>query len=87
MGWEDCHLHNFSAGRTELSEKVVLSRVFSQAGDKILYIYDFGDGWGHEVKLVARVSGADQPVPSCTNGKLAGPPEDCGGVRLGASGL
>lgn len=81
MGWEDCHLHNFSAGRAELSGKVALSQIFSRAGAKILYTYDFGDRWSHEVKLVGHSNAAEETsVPSCTDGKLACPPEDCGGV-------
>ncbi len=81
MGWEDYHLHDFSAGRTKLSEKIALGQVFSKVGAKVLYTYDYGDSWDHEVKLVARLSAAEEtPVPSCTAGNLAGPPEDCGGV-------
>lgn len=81
MGWEDYHLHDFSSGRTKLSEKVALGQVFCKVGAKVLYTYDYGDSWDHEVKLVGRLSASEEtPVPSCIDGQLAGPPEDCGGV-------
>ena len=81
MGWEDYHGHDFSSGRTKLSEKVALGQVFCKVGGKVLYTYDYGDSWDHEVKLVGRLSAAEEtPVPLCTDGNLAGPPEDCGGV-------
>lgn len=81
MGWEDYHVHDFSSGRTKLSEKVALGQVFCKVGAKVLYTYDYGDSWEHEVKLVGRLSTNEEtPVPSCIDGQLAGPPEDCGGV-------
>lgn len=81
MGWEDYHLHDFSSGRTKMSEKIALGQVFCKVGAKLLYTYDYGDSWDHEVKLVGRVSAAEEtPLPSCTDGQLACPPEDCGGV-------
>ncbi len=43
-------------------------------------LYDFGDGWDHEVvveRIVARETG--QPLPCCLGGERARPPEDCGG--------
>ncbi len=42
-----------------------------------LYVYDFGDGWEHHVKLKRTVeSGAWRELLA---GARAGPPEDCGG--------
>jgi hypothetical protein len=45
-----------------------------------LYIYDFGDGWEHEIRFL----GLDErplrtSYPRCTGGARACPPEDCGG--------
>lgn len=50
-------------------------------GDKFRYVYDFGDDWDHDVhveKTLAR-SEVDE-VPTCTAGRRACPPEDCGGT-------
>jgi len=54
---------------------------FSEAGDRMLYEYDFGDSWEHDITLLAiehRIKG--QKYPQCLAGERACPPEDCGGV-------
>ena len=49
-------------------------------GDRLTYLYDFGDGWRHEVRI-EKVLPATRPLlTTCTAGKRAAPPEDCGGV-------
>jgi len=48
---------------------------------KLIYDYDFGDGWDHQIEVVKigpPAQGIDYPV--CLKGKLACPPEDCGGI-------
>ena len=53
----------------------------SAPGDHIVYEYDFGDSWTHDITLEAiepRVKG--QRYPQCIAGARACPPEDCGGV-------
>jgi len=42
---------------------------------QLVYLYDFGDGWTHDVELLG--PGADQP--GCVYGEGTCPPEDCGG--------
>lgn len=58
-----------------------LGGFFAKVGASAEYRYDFGDGWHHEVKLVA-ISPRQKGVkhPRCTAGERACPPEDCGGV-------
>jgi pRiA4b ORF-3-like protein len=73
MGWENSHMHAFSAGK-----KAQLSRVLSRAGDRIGYTYDFGDGWEHEILLEKTVAPVGRPT--CVAGRRHCPPEDCGGV-------
>ena len=81
MGWEDCHLHGFFQGRSALEPKTRLADVLGKVGAKLLYTYDYGDSWDHEVKLLAhRPLCEGEQVPGCTRGALACPPEDCGGV-------
>ena len=49
--------------------------------EKIVYEYDFGDGWEHDV-LLEKILPGDEKLksPICLAGKMACPPEDCGGV-------
>lgn len=95
MGWMDSHLHQFIAGRTfygvpdpefgldgmEDESKIRLDRLLAFEKDKIVYEYDFGDGWEHDI-LLEKILEPDAAVhyPVCMTGKRACPPEDCGGV-------
>lgn len=58
-----------------------VSTYMKHPGDAVDYLYDFGDGWEHTVKL-EKVLPADRagPYPRCVAGRRACPPEDCGGV-------
>ena len=49
-------------------------------GRRFDYLYDFGDGWQHDV-LVEQVlhPNLDELYPACVGGARACPPEDCGG--------
>jgi len=94
MGWGDCHLHLFAAGGIEYGtpdpeydfackneRNVRLDSVLRAPKDRMLYEYDFGDGWQHDVvleKIVPREP--DLRYPLVTGGKRACPPEDVGGV-------
>lgn len=62
--------------------KVALIQVAPQEGDKILYEYDFGDSWEHQVTVVKILDpdAAAAKVALCLDGARACPPEDCGGV-------
>ena len=54
--------------------------VLPRKGAKLLYQYDFGDGWEHLIKVVAiRPSEPGEKAPRCLDGERACPPEDCGG--------
>lgn len=47
---------------------------------RMMYEYDFGDFWEHEIRVEAREPGsADKFWPVCIDGARAGPPEDVGG--------
>lgn len=63
------------------NEKNKIAPYFSEPKAKMLYQYDFGDGWEHDIlleKILPRENGVDYPI--CLTGKRACPPEDCGGV-------
>lgn len=98
MGWENCHMHEFSVGRRRIgqpdpedrfmdappveSESAArLCDVLRRAGAKMIYTYDFGDGWEHSIVLEKRLP-LDQGTvyPICLDGRLACPPDDCGGI-------
>jgi hypothetical protein len=52
-----------------------------EPGERAAYLYDFGDGWEHELAfegIAARETG--RRYPRCSGGERACPPEDCGGV-------
>jgi hypothetical protein len=97
LGWTDSHLYLFEVGveptyfgDPELvedwadlrpSRTTKLSRVAPAAGAKVVYEYDLGDSWRHDIrveKVLPAHVGASYPM--CLAGKRACPPEDCGGV-------
>ncbi len=45
------------------------------------YVYDFGDDWVHEVKLLGLVTDKESFRRRLLGGERSGPPEDSGGVR------
>jgi hypothetical protein len=63
-------------------EDVRLDEVLAEPGDKLFYLYDFGDDWMHVIKLEA-VRPRDTSAPSavCIDGRRPGASEDCGGVH------
>jgi hypothetical protein len=62
-----------------LEDDVRLDQLVAEKDDELWYEYDFGDGWDHKL-VVEEV--LDEPLPSmrCAGGRMACPPEDCGGV-------
>ena len=61
--------------------KRLLKNFLGNPGDRIGYEYDFGDGWVHEIKLVAvHAQSSRLATALCLDGARACPPEDCGGV-------
>jgi hypothetical protein len=62
-------------------EDVRLDEVLTRPGDRLFYMYDFGDDWEHVIKLEATAP-RDNTAPRavCLDGRRDGPPEDCGGV-------
>lgn len=92
MGWFNSHLHMFVINGVRYSipdeddwepvndeREVTLAAVGK--GKKVLYVYDFGDSWDHEI-LVEKILPAEAGAvyPRCTAGRRACPPEDVGGI-------
>lgn len=65
----------------ENEDEIVINQVLPAAKTKMVYEYDFGDGWEHEVVLEKIVQAeAGVHYPRCLAGENACPPEDVGGV-------
>ena len=95
MGWEDCHLHQFSVGahkyevpdpedlyasKSRDERQVKLNTLVEKVGTEFGYLYDFGDGWGHGLKSEAiLLAEPGEQYLRCTSGARSGPPEDSGG--------
>ena len=62
-----------------------VSRFLKMDALPVLYTYDFGDEWQHEIQLEAsRPAESTQVIPCCLAGEGPCPPEDCGGPAGGA---
>jgi len=61
--------------------KIIISDLLKKEKDKIIYEYDFGDGWEHDIVLEKiETNVKDKYIPTCLTGKNNCPPEDCGGI-------
>lgn len=60
------------------ADQVRLDEVLAEPGDKLRYVYDYGDEWTLLFKVERVLPDADRP--RCTGGRGAPPPEDSGGV-------
>ena len=83
------HFANFGDGKQRIQvgwwqkseARVKLDKLLHNEKDSLVYAYDFGDGWEHQV-LLEKILHFDETVktPICIKGKLTCPPEDCGGI-------
>jgi hypothetical protein len=91
FGWTDSHLHRFEKdgkhwGVPEYDDlidesKVQLAKLLRAEGESMIYVYDFGDNWWHEVVLEKIIPAHDPlKVPVCLDGARRCPLEDVGGV-------
>ncbi|MFH1825367.1 MAG: plasmid pRiA4b ORF-3 family protein [Candidatus Firestonebacteria bacterium] len=96
MGWSNSHLHQFIYNGQFYSlpseddgddmeiidySKIKLSDLLENEKNKMIYEYDFGDGWEHEILLEKILPfEKDKRYPICLDGKRNCPPEDCGGI-------
>ena len=67
-------------GRNRDERRFTLASLIDSPRQKLLYEYDFGDGWEHEVVLEKILAAAPSQNPICLGGENACPPEDSGGL-------
>jgi len=96
MGWHGGHLHEFHIARCRYGipdeegwqeddplydERRYRLKGFVETGARrFTYLYDFGDGWEHTIKVEDLVvPDANRPRTRCIAGENACPPEDVGG--------
>lgn len=62
-------------------KKMKISDLLTKMKEKIIYEYDFGDSWEHEL-ILEKILPFDEKTkyPVCIAGEMNCPPEDCGGV-------
>lgn len=87
IGWTDSHLHQFVTPQATYGMVIPGEELWPEdqrdetdtrladLGTLFEYLYDFGDGWTHDVEVLGRGG----PTPGCVDGHGACPPEDCGG--------
>jgi hypothetical protein len=97
MGWSDLHTHRFLIGKvfyapslngefqTDTGERCeseyTLVTLENDMKWVFTYIYDFGDGWEHEIELEESIpAGQGVSHPVLLNGERACPPENVGGI-------
>jgi hypothetical protein len=94
MGWTDSHMHAFQPvgrqGNARSRQPAIernderrtrLDELLIKPKDRLLYEYDFGDRWQHEVLLEKmRDHSPGARYPWVLGGARACPPEDVGGV-------
>jgi Plasmid pRiA4b ORF-3-like protein len=94
MGWTDSHLYEFTAGGTGWgvpdadfgggpmpAAKTTLADLIKDTGARTIhYLYDFGDGWDHVIKI-ERIGESDPQAryPQLVTAQGRCPPEDVGG--------
>jgi len=94
MGWHSCHLHEFSDGvhrylpldaefpdSEALDDRKYKLRRLLKEGDRLRYVYDFGDSWEHVI-AVEKVEPSTITGTWCEvlDGARSCPPEDVGGI-------
>jgi hypothetical protein len=95
IGWTDSHLHRFEKdgkywgvpehdGDDDMEiideSRTTIDAVLTTPGDSVLYVYDFGDKWRHNVVLEKLLPASGTARPVCLAGERHCPPEDVGGM-------
>ncbi|WP_106496585.1 plasmid pRiA4b ORF-3 family protein [Lentibacillus sp. Marseille-P4043] len=55
----------------------ILADWLKKVNDKVMYLYDFGDNWMHEIVLMKKITAEkDTTYPRCVSARNVAPPED-----------
>jgi len=97
MGWRNSHLYEFSIDTLRFMDtrlvdedfedvtdvkSVMVEDVFPRVGAKAHYLYDFGDGWMHQLELMdINHLPQNELLPTFISAQSSCPPEDCGGIH------
>ncbi len=68
------------SGRQLSSRKVKIQEFLNDRRTKLVYTYDFGDDWIHNITLEKILDSYDAHLPVCIGGKGVCPMEDSGGI-------
>lgn len=94
LGWDNDHLYLFQVGQSTWGEakpdwggddlpahKTSLMELLEDTGVRAFkYLYDFGDGWEHKIRIGKVTNAADRQLyPQITSIEGRCPPEDIGG--------
>lgn len=73
--WDDSRNICYKKNRIRISDLLTFEK------DKMIYEYDFGDSWKHDI-ILEKILPYDsvKQFPICVTGKMNCPPEDCGGI-------
>jgi pRiA4b ORF-3-like protein len=93
MGWKNYHAYLFEVEWKRYGEHpeqwdfevfdfhaITLEKIFSGGTKSLIYDYDMGDGWRHDIELLGTLEVEGKEEPACIAGARACPPEDCGGT-------
>lgn len=94
FGWGNNHLYFFSTkgwgsepcigsplweeSECQNADKIKIRDYFLEEKQKLMYIYDFGDDWMHNI-LLEKILDENKINAELVDGKGKCPPEDCGG--------
>jgi hypothetical protein len=99
FGWQNYHLYRFEIKGVEYeapshdsdaasSVDIALMELGIAEGDVLKYVYDFGDDWELDIRVLGTPSiNHDTSYPHCVEGQRAGPPDDSGGPHRYAESL
>lgn len=71
---------SFSSSRHYNQEEHTIEEILDEKGKHVIFEYDFGDGWEHEIRLssIGEYAPNEHRDIRFIGGKRACPPEDCG---------
>ena len=84
MGWSDAGEHRFRCDGEPVApvheRRMRVASLLARPGDRLLYDYEVGEGWAHEIRLEEFTAPEpDTRYPRCVQGRRACPPEGVGG--------